>query len=288
MIAVSGGAQAGVALLAAVALHLAAFGWLPQSEGGAASAGDDGSGLLTLEAAPDSMATLVAAWDKPPQLELPQMIAPAAPPPADRAPLPDLPDLPALAVLPAPEAPPRPVVSPVPDEPPALAPPPPPPPVIAETPPERPKLRPRPKPEQAAKPAKAAPKSASEPRPAQRASGAGGGGAAGGGGKAEAATLSAAAEADLTASWGASIRARIERKKTYPRDGAGAKGRVTLRLVVQRNGALAAVSVAGSSGHPALDAAALKAVRAVGKFPPAPKGLGKADYSFTLPVSFQR
>jgi protein TonB len=45
--------------------------------------------------------------------------------------------------------------------------------------------------------------------------------------------------------------------------------------------------IAQSSGAAALDAAALKAVKAAAPYPRAPKGLTEASYSFTLPITFK-
>ena len=107
-------------------------------------------------------------------------------------------------------------------------------------------------------------------------------------GQAQAPSLSQSRINDLTASWGASIRARIEKRKRYPMAADGASGTVTVRLTVTRSGALADLSIAASSGNAALDEAALKAVRAAGRFPAAPEGLSQGSTSFTLPMRFAR
>ena len=86
------------------------------------------------------------------------------------------------------------------------------------------------------------------------------------------------------AEWGAAIRARIERRKSYPVEAKGKAGKVTLRLVVGPDGRLSSVAVAKSSGSAALDAAALRAVKVAGRFPRAPAGLGTG--SFSLPITF--
>lgn len=105
---------------------------------------------------------------------------------------------------------------------------------------------------------------------------------------APAGTLSPAKLNDLKSSWGASIRSRIERRKAYPAAARGASGTVTVRLTVTRSGQLGGVSVVSSSGHPALDQAALNAVQSAATFPAAPKGLADASYTFTLPMKFAR
>ncbi|MBZ4023736.1 hypothetical protein CKO11_14880 [Rhodobacter sp. TJ_12] len=92
----------------------------------------------------------------------------------------------------------------------------------------------------------------------------------------------------LTAKWGATIRARIERRKSYPSAAGRASGSVGLALRVGRDGALVSASVNRSSGHAALDAAALAAVRRAGRFAPAPEGLTQPSYAFSLAVEFAR
>ena len=151
------------------------------------------------------------------------------------------------------------------------------------------KPEPEPEPEPAPKPS-AKPKPTPTPQPAQPAQiaeGSGNKGASGTNGTAQAATQSESETADLRAGWGADIRARIERRKSYPRDGDGAAGTVKLRLTVGTDGRLAAVQIVASSGSAALDAAAVKAVQRAGRFPKAPRGLEPGQVTFTLPVSFK-
>lgn len=94
-------------------------------------------------------------------------------------------------------------------------------------------------------------------------------------------------QASLEASWGASIRTRIEKRKSYPKAAQGAAGRVVVTLVVARDGRLAKADVAQSSGHPALDEAALGAVRRAGRLPAAPRGLDTDQHVFRLPMDFE-
>ena len=100
------------------------------------------------------------------------------------------------------------------------------------------------------------------------------------------ATATAGRVQDLRASWGAAIRKKIERRKSYPRGAGKAAGTVTVQLTVTRAGGLATVALARSSGHPVLDAAALSVVRQAGGFPKAPAGLTEPSYVFTLPITF--
>ena len=142
--------------------------------------------------------------------------------------------------------------------------------------------KPKPRPERAkTKPPKAAAQG-------QKAKGSGDGTAAGTGGKSTSSTLTKGQTNSLRATWGGAIRAKIESRKRYPAAAGNARGKVTLRLVVARNGALGGVSVAQSSGNAALDRAAVAAVTRAGRFPAAPKGLDEASYSFSLPITFAR
>lgn len=270
--------QAAAALSLALLLHLGAFALRPAPAGASAS-GAGGSDLISLQPADASIADLVAAWQEPPQTssiapdQKPAIIDSALPmPPATEA-VPEFPALPSTPTAPLAERPPAAV-----DAPPA--PPKPPEPTV------KPQPRPKPAPE---KPRDTAPAQAeSAPLPAQRAAGTGNGTATGQNSTSDASTLSQAQVNDALAGWGASIRARIEKRKRYPAAADGAEGSVTLRITISRTGQLQGASIAASSGNAALDAAALKAVQAAGRFAKAPSGLTEASYSFTLPMRFSR
>ncbi|TDK45062.1 energy transducer TonB [Antarcticimicrobium luteum] len=120
---------------------------------------------------------------------------------------------------------------------------------------------------------------------AQQAAGRGGAQRAGTNGKAQQPALGSGQRHSLIAAWGARIIDRIERTKRAPR-GLRGGGRVVLRLQVSRSGALQGVSIRSSSGNAEMDAAAINAVRRAGRFPPAPEGLTRPVYSFSLPVRF--
>lgn len=281
---IGGRSQAGVAIVLALALHVAGFVLRPE-EAGAVSAGAGGEDLVSLQAADASIEALVEDWDKPPEVvedtppepEVPQAFEP---PPSLDTPPEIAPPVQMTEALELPQ---------LSESLPSVSPPPPPPPK-PEPEPEKVEEKPKPKPKPKAEPKPAAKKKqpAAAARPAQQAAGSGGGAQAGADGSAQSATLSKARVNDLKAGWGAAIRSRIERRKTYPGAARGASGTVTVRLTVSRAGALSGVSVARSSGNAALDEAAIKAVRAAGKFPSAPKGLNEASYSFTLPMRFAR
>ena len=85
------------------------------------------------------------------------------------------------------------------------------------------------------------------------------------------------------AQWGGQIQARIARS----RPNVTGSGRATVQLSVGRNGQLQGLGLAQSSGNPAVDQAALDAVRRAGRFPRAPAALTDASYSFSVPLTFQ-
>jgi len=300
---VKGLAEAALAGMAAVALHLAAFAMVPAADGGASAAGEDGAALVSLAPADAALAALIAAWDRPPAPPAPRaesaLVAPEALPPATPGPEFPVPvaqaqvssDTPLMAdlvplpmVAPEPPLPPEPALEPVtePPEPEVQA-------SLAPDTSARPKRRPAsPLATPVAQPAETKPAAprAQGSAPAQKAAGSGNTGAAGDGRTGRAATLSQSEVSNLQAGWGATIRASVERRKAYPRGGAGARGAVTLRLSVGPDGRLQQVGVAQSSGHPELDAAALRAVRAAGRFAPAPKGVPQTATGFTLTMRF--
>ena len=131
-------------------------------------------------------------------------------------------------------------------------------------------------------------KPASVLKAGQLAKGKGGGQIAGTGGKSSGGKAAKVGSPAMISSWGAVIRSRIEHNKSYPAAAGGKSGNVSVRLVVSRSGRLQGVSVTRSSGNGALDGAAIKAVRAAGHFPPAPKELGNASYTFGLSMRFTR
>lgn len=258
--------QAGVALSLALGLHLGVFALRPQMAGSASSSGAGGGDLISIQPAGASMAEVIESWESPPEV---------APEPAEGAaetvaePPPAL----SMAALAMPEMPP-PIAAP---DSPSLR--------------RAASIRPRPRPEPDRTPAidpTDNPKPSAPARPAQTAAGSDRGTAAGEGTTGASATLSQAKADDLRARWGAEIRARIERRKAYPAAAGRASGRVTVRLSVSPAGKLLDVAVASSSGNAALDAAALRAVTAAGRFPKAPRGLADPGYNFTLPISFDR
>ena len=289
-------AEFAVFLGLAAGLHLAIAAFGPQADG-AQSAGQGGDATVSLQAASAQVSEMVARWDTPPEVAdqaapetMPEpALQPPDPPPAppavvQAAPVP-MPQAPGLQVPQSDRLPDQTDMAPAPEQ-------------VQETPEQtrmseiRPKIRP---PEPPRKPAQAKPKAETSPQKAapvsrssaaQRASGAGGGTNAGAAQDSGAATLSAGQRQSLFAQWGAQVRRKIESGKRYPSSARGASGTVQVSITVARDGALRGVSVVGSSGHPALDDAALRAVKSARRFPAAPRQLADPTYTFTLAMRF--
>ncbi|MDP3895313.1 MAG: energy transducer TonB, partial [Mesorhizobium sp.] len=69
---------------------------------------------------------------------------------------------------------------------------------------------------------------------------------------------------------------------------AAASGDVYVAFTVTASGDLGGVSIARSSGSPALDKLALDAVRRAAPFPPIPDGSGRASWPFTIPLGLAK
>lgn len=264
----------------ALVIHLV-LAALRQAEDGASAAGDGGESVMSVEASTASIAALVAAWETVPEvsdavLEAPQVLPPQAPA-LSQPPRPEPAPRPQLAALLPPTMPQPPAPRETPLASPAPAPPPP------EQRPD-PEAKPEPKPKPAPRPKPPAPAQSNVSSAQERAAGQGGGTQAGEAQSARDASTSRARQQSLQAQWGASIRARIDRRKRAPR--GGGSGTVVLSVSVAPSGALLAVSVRKSSGDGRLDQAALTAAQAAGRFARAPKELTQPRYTFSLPVRF--
>lgn len=280
-----------LALVLVLGLHAASLALIAdRPAGGATAAGDGGTELVTIAPVSGDVAALIAAWEAPPVVapDLPEPVAEPAPdlsvPVPERAPEPPNSD---TAVPPSPEAlaPPPSMQAPTAPD---AAPPPKPEPTVRVNPDLHPKARPAPKSDPTPTP-KPQPKREPKPAPvpAAQAAGEGDGGAVGQEGQAQAGTADSAGMQDALVAWGADIRARIERKKTYPRAADGATGVVTLVITVSTDGALLSVSVAASSGNPVLDAAAVQAVQAA-RLSKGPAGMNAAGHSFRFRLRYER
>lgn len=269
--------EIGICAALALAAHLAFFVARPPT--GAQAGGAGGEALVSIQAAPASVAAMVAKWERPvtaqsavQTLQIPRALdpsaatlrAPSAPQPTPRAP----------RMAPAQAAP-------------AADP------IQLDTRPATP-TPPKPAPKAAPKPSpKPAPKPAPKPRPSQagqagqKASGSGGGDQAGTTAKARVATVSKGEQAKLRQVWGAKIRSKIARAQRFPRS-LRATGTSVVRLRVGRDGRLLGVTLARSSGDSALDQAAMASVRRAKRFSKAPKALPGDSFTFVLPIEKKR
>ncbi|MEL7466600.1 MAG: TonB family protein [Pseudomonadota bacterium] len=167
-------------------------------------------------------------------------------------------------------------------------------------PPAKPVRRAEPKPEQTnpaqPEPARSAqapeappsPTEADAPAPQGQTAAGSGGGAQEGSGTADISVGVLAEErANMMQVWGGKIRREVDRKKKRPRAIRRA-GVARIALTVARDGGLIAARVQRSSGSDGLDAAALQAVKAAAPFDRAPDELENPQYSFVLPIRFER
>jgi periplasmic protein TonB len=276
-----------IAVFGVISLALHAGLFLQFSGGGTDGAGDGGASAVTIAAADATLAALVAEWDQAPDAATAAPSPQPAPssveatlrtPDADRAaaniqppalPLPDAPSVAPRHIASAPQPPESPPESPADEVPQAAAP--------------LPDTRPVPRPE----PANTSAAAAQQPAAAHRASGAGEAATAGQQANGTGATLSPQRHAALQAEWAGAIQSRIARHQRYPSGNHG-DGRVKVELVILRSGKLGQVTLAASSGRPALDDAALTAVRRAAPFPPAPDGLEDDWYRVAQWMSFRR
>ncbi|MCC5970566.1 MAG: TonB family protein [Pararhodobacter sp.] len=149
-----------------------------------------------------------------------------------------------------------------------------------------PPARPQPQPRREAQTTRATPPTAAAPAapPAQRAAGTGSQGHEGQAGQARETSRAQVDTGGLVAQWGGAIRSAVQRQQRHPA-GMRSGGVVHLRLDVHSDGRLLAVAMHQSSGHAALDQAAVEAVRRA-RLPAAPQGLS-GSYQFNLPVRFR-
>lgn len=81
------------------------------------------------------------------------------------------------------------------------------------------------------------------------------------------------------------VQKKLQRAKG--RVASPGKGKVTVQFTIAASGAVSDVRVVQSSGKPALDAAALKIVRAASPFPPIPADAGRKTWKMSVPISFK-
>jgi protein TonB len=236
--------------------------------------------VAALEEAEPAPEPVDAPADEPAPVEPPEPETPAEPTPPEAPPEPVVPPEPEAPEPPEPE-----VVEPEPEEPepehatianvplPTARPTPPPRPVReaarqerTREKPRREKAEPAPQKKKAAAPQRRspAPSTASQGQRRQQAS--------------QGAQVSRAA----LANWQSQVQARLNRNKRTPR-GSGS-GTVRVAFAMDANGRVVSVRVAGSSGVPTLDQAAVALVQRASPFPAPPSG---RQVSLTVPVAFR-
>ncbi|UFX42593.1 TonB family protein [Bradyrhizobium sp. 41S5] len=92
----------------------------------------------------------------------------------------------------------------------------------------------------------------------------------------------------LTAKWGKKISAYLDLHKKFPENGKAKEGKVKLALVLNRLGKVLSVAVMETSGDAAFDDAAVSMVHRSDPVPAPPAGLTEDQFSFTLPVTFNK
>jgi len=99
---------------------------------------------------------------------------------------------------------------------------------------------------------------------------------------------SSGASAAAVASYNQLVLAHLRRFKQYPPEAkaAGKQGVGRVNFTLGRNGQVLASRLAGSTGHPVLDAESLATLRRAQPFPPFPSDMTQGSMSFTMPVSF--
>lgn len=86
------------------------------------------------------------------------------------------------------------------------------------------------------------------------------------------------------ASWESELAAHIRRFATYAANGSAASGTVRVGVTIDRNGRLVSRRLAGSSGSPTLDNAAMAVVARAQPFPRFPPGMSQAQIALIIPL----
>jgi protein TonB len=103
-----------------------------------------------------------------------------------------------------------------------------------------------------------------------------------------ASAASAGASAAVLASYRQMVAAHLQRFKQYPpaAKAAGQQGTARVSFTLSRSGGVTSVSLAGSSGHAALDAETVAMVRRAQPFPAFPADVKQPSMPFSAPVAF--
>lgn len=103
-----------------------------------------------------------------------------------------------------------------------------------------------------------------------------------------ASAANAGASAAVLASYRQMVAAHLQRFKQYPpaAKSAGQQGTARISFTLSRSGGVTSVSLAGSSGHAALDAETVAMVRRAQPFPAFPADVKQSSMPFSAPVAF--
>ena len=86
------------------------------------------------------------------------------------------------------------------------------------------------------------------------------------------------------ASWESELAAHIRRYATYSANGSRESGTVRVGVSIDRNGRLLSRRLAGSSGSPVLDSAAIAVIERAQPYPRFPPGMSQAQIALTIPL----
>jgi protein TonB len=86
------------------------------------------------------------------------------------------------------------------------------------------------------------------------------------------------------ASWESELAAHIRRYATYAANGSRESGTVRVGVSIDRNGRLLSRRLAGSSGSPVLDSAAMAVIDRAQPYPRFPPGMSQAQIALTIPL----
>jgi protein TonB len=86
------------------------------------------------------------------------------------------------------------------------------------------------------------------------------------------------------ASWESELAAHIRRYATYSANGSRESGTVRVGVSIDRNGRLLSRRLAGSSGSPVLDSAAMAVIERAQPYPRFPAGMSQAQIALTIPL----
>lgn len=102
------------------------------------------------------------------------------------------------------------------------------------------------------------------------------------------AAASGAARASAERAYLAGLRRAIAQAQRYPAESRrrAESGVATVSFVIDAGGAIDGVRLAGSSGAPLLDQAAVEALRRLGRYQPIPSVLGRRSWALRVPIRF--